>query len=310
MRILLLLLVLLSGCSEGLTMEKSDLARYVTEQNGTEPPFDNEYYAHTEVGIYVDVNTGEPLFTSEHKYDSGSGWPAFTDAIPGSSIEIKQDRSQGMVRNEVRTEESHLGHVFDDGPQGKPRYCINSAALNFIPYESLDEKGYGEYKSLFPFKQAVFGGGCFWGVEHLFSKQNGVVAAVSGYMGGTRSTAKYDVISLGVTDHAEVVQVTFDPRIVSYRELTDLFWRMHDPTQLDRQGPDVGKQYRSVIFTYGDEQENIALQSKSDFDKKKIFKNSAVTVIEPAKEFFAAEEYHQDYVVNNPNYVCHELRVE
>lgn len=129
----------------------ASMANYVTKQGGTEPAFDNEYWDEKRPGIYVDYNTGEPLFSSTDKYDSGTGWPSFTKPIDGAKIQESEDKSHGMVRTEVKTEASHLGHIFDDGPQDKGglRYCINSAALKFIPYENLEAEGYGEYMKLF-----------------------------------------------------------------------------------------------------------------------------------------------------------------
>lgn len=296
--------------TEENTKTKSELSEYVTKEGGTEKPFDNEYWDEHRAGIYVDYNTGNPLFSSLDKYDSGTGWPAFSRPIDESLIEMKEDNSLGMKRVEVRTNESHLGHVFDDGPNGGARFCINSAALRFIQYKDLEKEGYGEYKELFNFEQAVLAGGCFWGVEYLLQETPGIIDAVSGYSGGNTINPTYKEVSTGKTGHAESVLITFDPEIISYSEVLDIFWRLHNPTEVNRQGPDVGTQYRSVIFYMNDEQKEIAEKSKRDFDAKKIFDKSAATQIVPFEKFYPAEDYHQDYVSNNPGYVCHALRDE
>ena len=125
----------------------------VTQQSGTERPFDNAFWDHDEPGIYVDVVSGEPLFSSKDKFESGCGWPSFSKPIDGENVEERVDTSHGMTRTEVRSTnaDSHLGHVFDDGPQSKGglRYCINSAALRFVPLDELESEGYGEYRKLF-----------------------------------------------------------------------------------------------------------------------------------------------------------------
>ena len=142
---------------------------------------------------------------------------------------------------------------------------------------------------------ATFGAGCFWGVEAAFRQLPGVIDAVSGYMGGTKENPTYQDVCSDRTGHAEVVQVTYDPQQVSYRELLDLFWRMHDPTTLNRQGPDVGTQYRSAIFYHSAEQQKEASASKAALEASGTYKRPIVTAIEPAKSFWRAEEYHQRY---------------
>jgi methionine-R-sulfoxide reductase len=143
--------------SEDLKKKLTPEQYHVTQQCGTEPPFRNEYWDNHRAGIYVDVVSGEPLFTSLDKFDSGSGWPSFTKPIDNNNVDQKSDRTLGMERNEVRGSKSnsHLGHVFDDGPtdKGGQRYCINSAALRFVPVEKLKEEGYGQYLPLFENKK-------------------------------------------------------------------------------------------------------------------------------------------------------------
>lgn len=277
----------------------------VTRQNATELPFKNTYWDNKKPGIYVDVISGEPLFSSTDKFDSGTGWPSFIKPIEKENIVEKPDKTHGMTRIEARSKksDSHLGHVFDDGP--KPtglRYCINSASLRFIPLEDLEKQGYGKYLYLFekdtattPKTQiAVFGAGCFWGVEAAFSELKGVIKTTSGFMGGTLKNPTYEDVCTNKTGHAEVVWVEFDPAQVSYEKLLDIFWSIHDPTTINRQGPDVDSQYRSVIFYFTPEQAKLAIASKGKLNKTK-FKGKITTKILPAPEFYKAEEYHQEY---------------
>ena len=147
-----------------------------------------------------------------------------------------------------------------------------------------------------PLKTATFGAGCFWGVEEVFRNVIGVVATAVGYMGGTVKNPTYKDICTGQTGHAEVVQVTYDPTIVSYEKLLDIFWSVHDPTQLNRQGPDIGTNYRSVIFYHDAEQGRIARRSKEFLEVSGAFRfGKIMTAIIPAPEFYRAEEYHQCY---------------
>jgi peptide methionine sulfoxide reductase msrA/msrB len=284
-----------NSVSKGLEMklgENSQFNKLTPEEEaiivnkGTEKAFSGKYYKHKEKGYYICKRCNSRLFTSEDKFDSNCGWPSFDDSIGGAVIRQPDKDSE---RTEILCKNcgAHLGHVFsgEGFTEKNVRHCVNSLSLNFSPTEKNPK-----------LPKAYFAGGCFWGVEYFFQNAKGVMSTQVGYMGGHKANPTYREVCNEDTGHAETLEVVYDPAVTSFEELAKLFFEIHDPTQVNRQGPDIGNQYRSAIF-YTNEQQKETAESLINILKNKGY--NVVTQVVKADTFWEAEAYHQRYYKKN-----------
>ena len=283
---LILITVIASACigpDEGGAKPKlnklTPAEQAVILHRGTERPGTGKYDDHFEAGTYTCKQCDAPLYRSTDKFRSGCGWPSFDDEIPGAVTHRPDPDGQ---RTEIVCARcgGHLGHIFE-GEGLTPRnvrHCVNSISMNFVPASKA--------------KRAIFASGCFWGTEHMFREAPGVVSTTAGYTGGHTENPTYREVCGNDTGHAEAVEVIYDPTKTTYEALAKLFFETHDPTQVDGQGPDVGDQYRSAIFTLDAEQKQVAEKLIRTLEAKGL---EVATQVVAAGKFWPAEDYHQGY---------------
>lgn len=282
----MLILVVSAATLNAQTMKKTLTAeeQRVIINKGTEAPYSGKYYKNKAAGTYVCRQCGADLYRSTDKFDSNCGWPSFDDAIAGAVKRIPDADGQ-RVEIVCAACGGHLGHVFEgEGFTDKnTRYCVNSVSMDFVPAaDAVLPKS----------EQAIFAGGCFWGVEHLMQAAKGVISVESGYIGGSVANPTYEQVCTRKTGHAEAVRVTFDPAKTDYETIAKLFFEIHDPTQADGQGPDIGPQYRSEVFYQTPQQKEVAEKLIAQLKAKGL---DVATEVTPATTFWVAEKYHQDY---------------
>lgn len=263
---------------------------------GTEMPYIGEYTDNKSAGTYICRRCNAPLYKSEDKFDSHCGWPSFDDEIPGA---VKRVPDKDGMRTEIICNNcgGHLGHVFmGEGFTDKnTRHCVNSISMKFVPASETSGDTKNSAATQDGYQTAIFASGCFWGTEYYMQRAKGVISTEVGYIGGWKENPTYKEVCSGNTGHAEAVKITYDPKLISYEELAKLFFETHDPTQVNRQGPDIGEQYRTEVFYNDDSQKESAEKLIKQLQDKGY---NVATKVTKAGTFWKAENYHQDYYNN------------
>jgi peptide methionine sulfoxide reductase msrA/msrB len=257
----------------------------ITRLRGTEPAFSSELCSYFEPGKYACVCCGTELFDTDEKFESGTGWPSFTQPVKENVVAYHKDSAFGMKRIEAKCNicDAHLGHAFPDGPSPAGlRYCINALSLKKLTTTE---------------KKIDFGGGCFWCTEAIFQEVKGVLKVVSGYSGGTVINPTYREVCSGQTGHAEMVEITYNPAEISFDDLLRIHLSTHNPTTVDKQGEDSGSQYRSVIFYRTEEEKQAAMRIIDEVQHSYPYR--IITQLHRFEHFFKAEDVHQDYYNRN-----------
>lgn len=254
----------------------------VVQDKGTEKPFSGEYDQFGDQGTYLCRQCGLGLFRSTTKFHSGCGWPSFDEELPNAVTRLT-DKDGRRVEILCARCQAHLGHVFygEKYTASDTRHCVNSLSLDFVPDMKITDT-----------EEALFAAGCFWGVEYYFKQLSGVLRTQVGYSGGQKNYPTYQDICTGTTGHYEVLRVLYDPTKIDFKKLTQYFFEIHNFSQNNGQGPDIGDQYLSVIFYYNEPQKKIA---ESVIQQLHNMKKVVTTKLLPVKTFWPAEEYHQDY---------------
>ena len=258
----------------------TDDEKHVILNKGTEFPYTGDLLSNKQEGTYSCRNCGTDLYHSDSKFDSWCGWPSFDDEIEGA---VKRSLDADGWRTELTCTNcgGHLGHLFygEGYTEKNIRHCVNSISMDFTPADWQPKK-------------AVFAGGCFWGVEYYMQQIPGVESVISGYTGGKLPRPFYEMVLTGLTGHIEAVEITYNPYKVTYRELAKRFFEIHDPTQANGQGPDIGDQYKSFIFYASNDEKTVA---EDLINKLRENGYAVATELRPASTFWQAEDYHQDY---------------